>query len=68
MCFRYIKGHDPANLITVDHNTGDITLSKTIDRESHFVKDNFYVVTIYAVDNGTSWRTIYILCFSLIET
>ncbi|XP_026224555.1 cadherin-like protein 26 isoform X2 [Anabas testudineus] len=53
----YIKGHDPANLITVDHNTGDITLSKTIDRESHFVKDNFYVVTIYAVDNGEPQMT-----------
>lgn len=61
MCFRYIKGHDPADWVTVDRSTGNITLSKTTDRESHFVKNNTYVITIYAVDNGMSWRTIYIL-------
>lgn len=57
MCFRYIKGDDPANLVTVDSNTGNITLSKTLDRESHFVKNNIYVTTVCAVDNGMSWKT-----------
>lgn len=62
MCFRYTKGDDPADWVTVDPNTGNITLSKTPDRESHFVKNNIYVITVCAVDNGMSWRTLYILC------
>ncbi|XP_068609675.1 cadherin-like protein 26 [Brachionichthys hirsutus] len=48
----YMKGEDPADWVTVDHVTGKMTTSKALDRESHFVKDNVYNVTIYAVDNG----------------
>ncbi|XP_040920169.1 cadherin-13 isoform X2 [Toxotes jaculatrix] len=50
--FVYKKGEDPADWVTVDPNTGKITTSNIIDRESVFVKDSIYVVTIYAVDNG----------------
>lgn len=45
-------GHDPAGWIKVDPDTGNITTSKSLDRESEFVKDNIYVVTICAVDDG----------------
>ncbi|KAM3618600.1 uncharacterized protein V6R79_022190 [Siganus canaliculatus] len=48
----YIKGHDPADWITVDPVTGAITTSTSVDRESAFVKDGVYNVTIYAVDDG----------------
>lgn len=62
MCFRYIKGEDPADWVTVDPVTGIITTSKILDRESSFVKDNIYSVTIYAVDNGMmTWRIFYTL-------
>ncbi|XP_068997580.1 cadherin-like protein 26 isoform X1 [Embiotoca jacksoni] len=48
----YKKGEDPADWITVDSKTGKVTTSKIIDRESSFVKDSIYLVTIHAVDNG----------------
>ncbi|XP_056280107.1 cadherin-2A-like, partial [Pseudoliparis swirei] len=48
----YIKGDDPANWVAVDRETGKITTAKLIDRESTFVKDNVYPVTVWAVDDG----------------
>uniref|UniRef100_A0A3Q3ALJ4 Cadherin domain-containing protein n=1 Tax=Kryptolebias marmoratus TaxID=37003 RepID=A0A3Q3ALJ4_KRYMA len=51
-CFRYIKGEDPADCLTVDPETGDIKTSKSLDRESPFVKNGVYVATLYAVKDG----------------
>ncbi|XP_076596261.1 cadherin-like protein 26 isoform X2 [Chaetodon auriga] len=50
--FVYSKGHDPAGWITVDPVTGKITTAKGFDRESAFVNNSIYTVTIHAVDNG----------------
>ncbi|XP_028265520.1 B-cadherin-like isoform X2 [Parambassis ranga] len=50
--FKYIKGEDPADWVTVDAETGRVTTSKIIDHESPHVKDSVYVVTVYAVDDG----------------
>lgn len=61
VCFRYRKGEDPADWVTVDPVTGAITTSKSVDRESHFVKGNIYNVTVYAVDNGMTRRSFYTL-------
>ncbi|XP_015235608.1 PREDICTED: cadherin-like protein 26 isoform X3 [Cyprinodon variegatus] len=64
---RYIKGEDLANLFTVDPETGQINTSTLLDRESNFVDDGLYVITINAVDNGnppltgTGTLSIYIM-------
>lgn len=55
MCFRYVKGEDPAGYLTVDPETGTIATSKILDRESPFVENGVYVVTIYAVEDGTPY-------------
>ncbi|XP_051804920.1 cadherin-like protein 26 [Acanthochromis polyacanthus] len=55
--FKYVKGEDPADWISVDPNTGKVTTTKIIDRESDFVKDGAYAVTIYAVDDGNPSMT-----------
>lgn len=55
-CFRFIKGEDPADWVTVDAETGRVTTSKIIDHESPYVKDSVYVVTVYAVDDGMTQR------------
>ncbi|XP_042346961.1 cadherin-like protein 26 [Plectropomus leopardus] len=62
----YRKGDEPAGWVTVDSKTGIITTTKIIDRESSFVQNNIYTLTIYAIDNGrppmtgTATLTIYI--------
>ncbi|XP_042347606.1 cadherin-like protein 26 [Plectropomus leopardus] len=48
----YKKGHDPAGWVKVVYKTGEVSTTKIIDRESSFVKDSIYKVTIYAIDNG----------------
>ncbi len=60
MFFSYSIGEDPADWVTVDKVTGKVTTSKAVDRESPYVKDNIYNVTIYAVDNGMTRSYIYI--------
>lgn len=41
---------DPAAWINVDRNTGELTVANTIDRESNFVKNGNYNITMRAVD------------------
>ncbi|KAM8864390.1 cadherin-like protein 26 isoform 2-T2 [Spinachia spinachia] len=48
----YKKGDDPADWVKVEPETGKVTTSKVTDRESTFVKDGVYTVTVYAIDNG----------------
>nr|XP_019942004.1 PREDICTED: cadherin-like protein 26 [Paralichthys olivaceus] len=50
--FVYKVGHDPAGWVTVDPHTGKITTIKPADRESNYVVNGFYNVTLLAVDNG----------------
>uniref|UniRef100_A0A3B3TSN8 Cadherin domain-containing protein n=1 Tax=Poecilia latipinna TaxID=48699 RepID=A0A3B3TSN8_9TELE len=54
---RYMIGEDPAGFVTVDSNSGKITTSKSLDRESQLVKDGLYVIKIYATDNGEPSQT-----------
>lgn len=52
MCFRFKKGYDPAGWVTVDQKTGKVTTAKSLDRESPYVKDGVYNITVLVVDNG----------------
>ncbi|XP_043968516.1 cadherin-like protein 26 isoform X1 [Gambusia affinis] len=54
---RYLKGEDPANLVSVDPETGKITTASILDRESPYAKDGIYVVTVNAVDCGSPPQT-----------
>ncbi|KAI1892809.1 hypothetical protein AGOR_G00137340 [Albula goreensis] len=50
--FQYVKGNDPAGWLTVDSKTGWIKTAKLMDRESPYVVNNTYTITLFAVDNG----------------
>ncbi|XP_048386110.1 cadherin-4-like [Stegostoma tigrinum] len=48
---RYAKNSDPANLLNINPETGEITLNKLPDRESPYVVDGKYTATVLAIDN-----------------
>ncbi|XP_049318836.1 cadherin-like protein 26 [Astyanax mexicanus] len=50
--FRFFKGEDVENWITVDPKTGQVFTAKVLDRESPYVKNSSYPVIMYVVDNG----------------
>ncbi|KAK1156199.1 cadherin-like protein 26 [Acipenser oxyrinchus oxyrinchus] len=49
--FRYSVGDDPAGWVSIDQ-TGIVTNKQKVDRESPYVKNNTYTVTLLAIDNG----------------
>ncbi|KAI1890861.1 hypothetical protein AGOR_G00157960 [Albula goreensis] len=48
----YVKGDDPAGWFHVDPKNCQITTVKTLDRESPYVVNGTYTVTIYSIDKG----------------
>ncbi|KAF6739240.1 Desmocollin-3 [Oryzias melastigma] len=54
---RYYKMQDPASWINVDTNTGELKVANTIDRESHYVYDGLYNITMRAVDPSSKTGT-----------
>lgn len=52
MCFRYVKGEDPAGYVKAHPKTESIATSKILDYESPFMENGVYVVTKYAVEDG----------------
>ncbi|XP_071020858.1 cadherin-like protein 26 isoform X2 [Oncorhynchus clarkii lewisi] len=50
--FKYVKEKDPCDCVAVDTKTGKITTTKILDRESPYVKNNVYQVTVIAIDDG----------------
>ncbi|XP_041912492.1 desmocollin-2-like [Alosa sapidissima] len=46
----YYEDTDPASWISVDENTGGLKTTNTIDRESKFVSNGMYNITVRAVD------------------
>lgn len=51
---RYYEDTDPASWISVDENTGGLKTTNTIDRESEFVSNTMYNITVRAVDKSKS--------------
>lgn len=51
-----MKGSDPAGWVTVDPKTGEVTTATSLNRESPYVKDGIYNVTVLVVDNGMTSR------------
>lgn len=50
--FSYYKVKEPASWVNVDRQSGDLKVANTIDRESKFVIDGKYIMTMKAVDAG----------------
>uniref|UniRef100_A0A672G479 Cadherin domain-containing protein n=1 Tax=Salarias fasciatus TaxID=181472 RepID=A0A672G479_SALFA len=49
----YYKDSDPAGWINMDRTSGALRVANTIDRESHFVKNGMYNMTVKAVDSSS---------------
>ncbi|XP_031711132.1 desmocollin 2-like protein [Anarrhichthys ocellatus] len=54
---KYYKVTDPASWINVDKDSGQLTVANTIDRESQFVHDGLYNITMRAVDASSKTGT-----------
>ncbi|CAN9502826.1 unnamed protein product [Ophioblennius macclurei] len=53
----YYKNTDPAGWINMDRTSGKLTVANTIDRESDFVKNGMYNITVKAVDASSKTGT-----------
>ncbi|GCC31949.1 cadherin-like protein 26 isoform X2 [Chiloscyllium punctatum] len=49
---RYVKAHDPGELVSVDKVTGIVTTLKELDREAPYMNGSVYDIIIHAVDDG----------------
>ncbi|XP_060679872.1 desmocollin-2-like [Hemiscyllium ocellatum] len=54
---RYRKLSDPAGWVSIDSQTGEIRTTAVLDRESEFVKNNKYNVTVLAIEDRAPGRT-----------
>lgn len=56
--FRYQIGSDPAGWLKVNSNTGEVTTTTKLDRESSYIQgDHNYTATFLAIDNGSPSAT-----------
>ncbi|XP_033012956.1 B-cadherin-like [Lacerta agilis] len=50
---KYSMGNDPADWLAIHPENGIITAKSSLDRESHFVKNDTYMAIVLAEDDGT---------------
>lgn len=50
--YRYAKGFDPDNWLTIDENTGAIRMNKAPDRESKYLVNGTYYAKIFSITQG----------------
>lgn len=62
--FRYAKGYDPDNWISIDVDTAEIKLNKVPDRESPFVVNGTYYAKIICITDGKYKQQIRTLYYS----
>uniref|UniRef100_UPI0037E7CDDD desmocollin 2-like protein n=1 Tax=Semicossyphus pulcher TaxID=241346 RepID=UPI0037E7CDDD len=54
---KYYKLSDPASWININRDNGELTVANTIDRESQFVQNGLYNLTVKAVDASSKSGT-----------
>lgn len=67
--FRYAKGHDPDNWLSIDEETAEIKLTKVPDRESKFLVNGTYIAKIICMTQGKNifHKTLQVThCFMMI--
>ncbi|XP_010117700.1 PREDICTED: cadherin-like protein 26, partial [Chlamydotis macqueenii] len=54
---KYELAHDPEGWLSVDENSGVLTVAKEFDQESPHVNNSLYTVIIHAIDDGIPPQT-----------
>uniref|UniRef100_A0A8C7EE19 Cadherin 26 n=1 Tax=Nothoprocta perdicaria TaxID=30464 RepID=A0A8C7EE19_NOTPE len=54
---KYELAHDPAGWLSVDENSGVLTVASDFDQESPYVNNSQYTIIIHAVDDGIPPQT-----------
>ncbi|KAG7330515.1 hypothetical protein KOW79_006737 [Hemibagrus wyckioides] len=54
---RYVKGQDIDNWVNINHTTAEIRLNKYPDRESKYLINGTYYITVLAITDGFSAKT-----------
>nr|XP_009669699.1 PREDICTED: cadherin-like protein 26 [Struthio camelus australis] len=54
---KYELAHDPASWVSVDENSGVLTVEKEFDPESPYVNNSVYTIIIHATDEGIPPQT-----------
>jgi len=49
---RYELAHDPDGWLSVDENSGVLTVAKEFDQESSYVNNSLYTIIVHAIDHG----------------
>lgn len=50
--YRYLKGPDPGNWLSIDPETAEITLTKIPDRESPYLINGTYFANVLCISEG----------------
>ncbi|KAM9284777.1 cadherin-like protein 26 [Morus bassanus] len=54
---KYELAHDPDGWLSVDENSGILTVAKEFDQESLYVNNSLYTIIIHAIDHGIPPQT-----------